>query len=78
MPTFLVHRKTGVKLPMNADVARNPMMDVVEEPDPQFKAAASATATEVKSKSKFKLKAKDKAKPADKAVDLSDIEIDDD
>lgn len=44
MPKYLKHRVNGVIYPFNLSMSKNPMMDVFEEPDPQFAAAKEKNA----------------------------------
>jgi membrane protein involved in colicin uptake len=46
MPTMLRHRETGEMYPFNRDMAKHPDMEMIDQPDPQFKEAAAKADTE--------------------------------
>ena len=42
MPKYLKHRVNGVVYPFNEAMSKNPAMELIDEPDPQFAVAANA------------------------------------
>jgi len=68
MPKYLKHRVNGVVYPFNEAMSKNPNMELIDAPDPQFAAAASVMANEKSSEGGTELQAaKTRKKRATKA-----------